>query len=698
MGGDSFVHALSREGLWRCRNGTGRPVAFGVSSRTAFWPLTVFAYRKHASSLDRGAKRKGVERCKGCVRASVLPQRRAVPVEHGTWTRTPPFRSDKETLQGLNSRRTSTPRHASLLWVWQRAVAALVGVAALVVLRELSLLLTPVWAVSTMAKLPLLASTSFVTEVPTGSVFLTTQLSLVELRKKALAWFFLFASSSALAAAETAITALYPWKVRDLAESEGNTSPFGLLNRDITRYLTTILVASTLCGVYSTALATDVATRIFGPVGVGYATGIMTVVFLFFGEILPKTLAVHNSEKVARFMLRPLHFLSLLLYPVGKAFSFLVNLTLTASGLEHSSEPLVSENELRLITAGARRSGGINMHEQDMIESVLDLEETEVREIMKPRVEMTCVGGENTLEQFLALEKATHYSRYPVYGENVDDIIGILYVKRLLEFLGNDDERLRNILVATLAEPAIFVPESLPVWRVLEEMRRKRIHMAIVVDEYGGTAGLVTLEDIMEEIVGEIYDEDDSDFEEQEQEVVRIDENTWVMDGQARFERVAETIGMHVAEEDLHEYGTIGGFLCDRMGGIPDRGDQVVIDEFQFFVDNADDRRILRVRARRFSSSVNEEGANRASQPVVSIPESTSDQDKPSSTKQENPDAHTTRNGQAMTMEVGPIGAEPTMRSHSPQMPDARTSSNGREAQMMIPGDHISSNDSLETR
>jgi putative hemolysin len=531
--------------------------------------------------------------------------------------------------------RTKALRLELLLRMFQRALAAAAAMATLVFLRDLGLVLAPVWAAVSTSTLPLVASNNLVLEFPARSALAASQLPYHELRKKALAWVLLFASSSALAAAETAITALYPWKVRDLAESEGSNSPFGRLNQDITRYLTTILVASTICGVYSTALATEMATRIFGSVGVGYATGVMTVVFLFFGEILPKTLAVHNSEKVARFMLRPLHLLSLLLYPVGKAFSFLVNLTLTASGLEHSSEPLVSENELRLITAGARRSGGINIHEQDMIESVLDLEETEVREIMKPRVEMTCISCESTLEEFLALEKTTHYSRYPVFKENVDDIIGILYVKRLLEFLGSEDGHLRNTRIGRLAEPAMFVPESLPVWRVLEEMRRKRIHMAIVVDEYGGTAGLVTLEDIMEEIVGEIYDEDDSDYEEEGQEIVRIDENTWVMDGQARLERVAETIGMEVSEDDLHEYGTIGGFLCDRMDGIPDPGDSAVIDAFQFFVDDADDRRILRVRARRFTAAPTQTDAPDVEDPVQTDIASKSDRAHRMSTEQD---------------------------------------------------------------
>lgn len=451
-------------------------------------------------------------------------------------------------------------------------------------------------------RMTLLAAVDRQTRVLSGALGVAgSAISVEELRKKFFGWFVLFASSSALAAAETAITALYPWKVRDLAESEGRDSPFALLNKDITRFLTTILVASTICSVYSTALATDVATKLFGSAGVGYATGIMTIIFLFFGEILPKTLAVHNSDKVARLTLRPLHILSQLLYPIGRAFSALVNMALMAFGLEHASEPLVSENELRLITAGARRSGGINVFEHDMIESVLDLEETEVREIMEPRVEMTCVDGDSTIREFLALESATHYSRYPVFRDNVDNITGVLYAKKLLQFLEKSEAALDTTIVTGLADPALFVPESMTVWRVLEEMRKKRIHMAIVVDEYGGTAGLVTLEDIMEEIVGEIYDEDDYDYEQREHEIVKIEEGIWRLDGQAELEKTIETIGLRLPEEDLREYGTIGGLLCDRMGGIPNIGDQIHIAQCRFIVEGADDRRIIKVRAERLS-------------------------------------------------------------------------------------------------
>lgn len=446
-------------------------------------------------------------------------------------------------------------------------------------------------------------------------------------RSKLVASVVLFFASSALAAAETAITALYPWKVRGLAHAEGERSPFAMLDRDITRFLTTILVASTLCGVYSTALATDVATRVFGSAGVGYATGMMTVVFLFLGEILPKTLAVHNSEKVARATVPPLHVLSLLLYPIGRAFSALVNATLSACGLEHEAEPLVSENELRLITAGARRSGGINVYEQDMIESVLDLEETEVREIMEPRVEMTCVEASATLREFMALERQTRYSRFPVFADNVDNIVGVLYVKKMLEYLELPASALESTPVSELMDPAIFVPESMAVWRALEEMRKRRIHMCVVVDEYGGTAGLVTLEDIVETILGELYDEDDEiERKEHEREIVKSeggggggdsdsggggvvdgdgvgDEDgsdgrpRWWLDGQAELEKAVKALALKLPNEDMREYGTIGGLLCDRMGGIPDEGDTVLIGDIRFTVEHADDRRILKVRA-----------------------------------------------------------------------------------------------------
>ena len=180
-------------------------------------------------------------------------------------------------------------------------------------------------------------------------------------------------------------------------------------------------------------------------------------------------------------------------------------------GVNDSNEENVSEEELRMIIMGAKVSGQIRTEEQDMIESVLDLQDTLVTAIMKPRVEIVAVEASTDIRTFVRAVSESGYSRIPVYDDNIDNIIGMVLAKSLIDYLDQPDwiQGIEKNSVADIMDPAYYVPESMNVWNALEEMRLRRIHMAIVVDEYGGTAGLITLEDILEEVIGEIYDEDD---------------------------------------------------------------------------------------------------------------------------------------------------------------------------------------------
>lgn len=406
----------------------------------------------------------------------------------------------------------------------------------------------------------------------------------------------MFVVGATLAAAETAITTLWPWKVRELAEKEGESSPFTVLESDLTRFLTTILVTTTSATVLSTAIATEVAGDIFGPAAVGYVTATMTVFFLFFGEILPKALAVHAPAKVARVMVPVISSLSVIVYPVGKLLAWISTQILRILKLPMESDATVSEEELRLIVAGADRSGSIEKYESQIIQNVLDLEETDVREVMCPRVDVVALPDNSTLAELLELESDAHYSRMPVYEGSIDNIVGVAMSKSLLRYLREDATLLSSTKVSEIMDPAFFVPESMSVWIVLEEMRKRRLHMAVVVDEYGGTAGLVTLEDILEEVVGEIYDEDD-DYEAESQFIEQDDDGNFLVEGQADLEKVDSALRLNMSEDDLHDYGTISGFLCARMGGIPEVGDQLVYNRVRFSVVDANDRRIIGLRA-----------------------------------------------------------------------------------------------------
>lgn len=404
---------------------------------------------------------------------------------------------------------------------------------------------------------------------------------------------FLLASflllSALFSASETAFTTLYPWKVRELAEREGR--PFDLLAQDIPRFLTTILVGNNLVNIAATALVTELATKAFGSAGVGYATGVMTFLILFFGEITPKSLAVHHAEAIARMAVWPIYALSILLYPVGRFFSWVSSSLLRLLGLEPRNTPLVSEEELRLILAGAEASGTIEEDEEEMIHSILELEATPVKELMVPRVEMVAIEASATLEDFLHLVREHRYSRVPVYQESVDHIVGVAYARDLLDFYCEEDLKARK--VASIAHPPFFVPENMDAWDLLREFRRRKVHMAIVVDEFGGTAGLVTLEDVMEEIVGEIYDETDED---EEAPVRRLPDGSLSVQAQLPIDEVGEILSVRFPEG---EYDTLSGFLYAEFGRIPTVGEHIQWNGYRFLVERADQRRVERVRIER---------------------------------------------------------------------------------------------------
>ncbi|XP_059666524.1 putative DUF21 domain-containing protein At3g13070, chloroplastic isoform X3 [Cornus florida] len=338
--------------------------------------------------------------------------------------------------------------------------------------------------------------------------------------------------------AETAITTLWPWKVRELAEKESENGVFKMLRSDVTRFLTTILIGTTVVNIGATALVTDAATAIFGEAGVSAATGVMTVAVLLLTEITPKSIAVHNATEVARVVVRPVAWLSVVLYPVGRVVTYLSMGMLKMLGLKGRSEPYVTEDELKLMLRGAELSGAIEEEEQDMIENVLEIKDTHVREVMTPLVDVVAIDASATLVDFHTLWVTHQYSRVPVFEQRVDNIVGIAYAMDLLDYV-RKGQLLETSVVGDMAhKPAFFVPDSMSVWNLLREFRIRKVHMAVVLNEYGGTIGIVTLEDVVEEIVGEIFDENDSKG---------------------------------------HQYETVSGFICEAFGYIPRTGETVKV-------------------------------------------------------------------------------------------------------------------------
>ncbi|TVR85095.1 MAG: HlyC/CorC family transporter [Trueperaceae bacterium] len=417
--------------------------------------------------------------------------------------------------------------------------------------------------------------------------------------------------SGAMSGSETALTALGEWKIHQLRE-EGHDPHglFALLGRQPTRYITTLLIGNNLVNIAATALVTQISIQLSRAgafseaAAVAYATAVMTLLVLVVGEITPKSIAVHNPVAFARVVIRPVYALSVVLYPLGRGFTWFTSTVLRALRLESSSDPLITENELRLMLRSAEEHGVIEASEERMIKGVIDLEETVVREVMTPRVDVVSVAEDASLEQLLALVTEHGYSRLPVYRESIDDVRGIAYARDLLPYLGKPDA-LTNGSVADLVQPAQYVPETLSILNMMRDMRIRKNHMAIVVDEFGGTAGVVTLEDIIEEITGEIYDETD---DEEEADFVDLEDGGTRVRASVHIDEVEQRF--HVAFEDEGDYDTLGGFLVSEFDRIPQVGETLEHEGVRFTVEEADERRVLSVRAE--VSGLVEDGAGGA--------------------------------------------------------------------------------------
>lgn len=410
--------------------------------------------------------------------------------------------------------------------------------------------------------------------------------------------FVLLAISGFLSGSETSFTAVGQWKIRQLRE-EGHTA-FGLLEKDATRFITTCLIGSNLANIGATALITTIGISIAAVsslgenLAVGITTGIMTILVLIFGEITPKALAVHNAEAVARFAIRPVYFLSRILYPIGLTFTWISSKVLRLLRMEPVDSPLITESELQLMLRSAEEFDVIEAQEREMIQGVIDLEETVVREVMTPRVDVIAVEHDTSLLEMKDILEERYFSRIPVYEETPDNIKGIFLARKMLNYLNKTDV-LENTTVSdsTVMDDPQIVPETVNILEVLRKMRETKNHMAVVVDEYGGTAGIVTFEDLIEEITGEIYDETDL---EEDKEIIEIKNNQYRIQGSANLEDVAEELKVLLDDEN-GDYDTIAGFIIAQLGIIPKIGTKLKHEHIVFTVEEADERRIICVLA-----------------------------------------------------------------------------------------------------
>lgn len=320
--------------------------------------------------------------------------------------------------------------------------------------------------------------------------------------------FALFAFGGFLSLSETALTTLWPWKIKELANEEGPSSPFYAVQQNVTRFLTTILIGSTVSSILATAMMTEAIVKVYGEKAIGLATIAMSAFVLLFCEIAPKSIAVQHALVVGRLVVTPIRMMSTILYPLGRICTAIVDFGFHLFRIQTSAEPFVSENELKLVLSGAMESNSIEASEQSMIRNVLDLSNTPAREVMTPLVQICGIESKATLENLKQLWREEKYTRVIVFDQRVDNVVGIVNVLSIIE---SEDSKLDDTIETIMDKNVYFIPESMPVEKLLSEMLRRKYHIAVVVNEHGGTIGLVSLEDCIEEIVGEIYDEHDDD-------------------------------------------------------------------------------------------------------------------------------------------------------------------------------------------
>ena len=395
-------------------------------------------------------------------------------------------------------------------------------------------------------------------------------------------------------------TAFFSLSKLDLGEMSPDNRVRRLMEKP-ERLLIAILIGNTLVNVAAGslgALAALTLSRTYDyPEGLTIAleVGVVTFVILVAGEVAPKMYAMQRNIAFARSSSGLLSLVMQVLRPVITALDALVGkLGGDAMGEER---PFVTAEELRTIVALSEERGTLEEDERDMIDSVMEFGDTVVRELMVPRVDMECFDSTSTVGAATDGVKELGFARVPVYEGDIDHIIGILYAKDLLKF---DAETDRERPIADILRPPFFTPESKNAGDLLRELRRRRTHIAIVVDEYGGTAGLVTLEDLIEEIVGEIHDEHDQE----EQLLTVIDKSTLVADGMVRLDELAESMGLAFEGEGIE---TLGGYLMDAFGRIPSEGEKLERYGVEFTVESVVEQRIKGVRVVRVDQCEPEE-------------------------------------------------------------------------------------------
>lgn len=376
---------------------------------------------------------------------------------------------------------------------------------------------------------------------------------------------------------ETALFSISKTKARHLAKNNGKTNM--LIKRmkdDPHKLLSTILIGNNIVNIGASALATSVMINIFPNYAVGLATGIMTFLILVFGEVLPKSVATQNNILIAKFSIYPIYWLSILFYPVIKLLNFIPMLT-----GKIRRTPKVTEEELMTFVEAVEEEGEIKEEEKELIHKIFEFDDTNASEIMTPRADMFVIEADEKLNLEDIVKSG--FTRIPVIEDDIDHVIGIINIKNLFLHQVTSDTEIDARKIMT---KPYFVPENKKLDKLLHQFKIRKHHLAIVVDEHGGVSGLITLEDALEEIVGEISDETDKE----EPHIVKRNTKEWTVLGKTDISEINEIIGMDIP--DLKEYDTFSGYVLNAIGRIPKENEKIAIESYIITVEEKEGNRI----------------------------------------------------------------------------------------------------------
>jgi CBS domain containing-hemolysin-like protein len=393
----------------------------------------------------------------------------------------------------------------------------------------------------------------------------------------------LILSSAYFSATETAMSALNRVRIKNKAEDGNKRAKLVLsLVDEYDRLLSCILIANNIVNLSAASLGTVLFTRYHATYGATISTIVLTVVILIFGEITPKSLAKDQPERFAMASAPILRIFLFLLTPLNAFFSLFYKLA--AKLVRSSEEEGITEEELITMVEEAESEGGLDAHESQLIRAAIEFNDLEVEEILTPRVDIIGVDQNATMEKLAAAFAESGYSRIPVYDENIDNIIGIIHEK---DFYAARHRNITNF--SDLVTPVLYTTGNTKISSLLRLLQRNKTHMAIVVDEYGGTQGLVTLEDILEELVGEIWDEHDEVLEEFKQ----LEDGSYLISCSADLDDLFDRFSLR---GDLSDSTSISGWVLEQLGQVPVEGDHFIYENLDVTVTRVDNRRVLEIR------------------------------------------------------------------------------------------------------